>query len=111
MEGFKTRVAALQHRSADLQKRIRELGMVPMEQVERVRNHSAAAKKRELADVQRQLQAHTCVICARTAFACITTLDMPTPLCRLPRAGRAPGGDRARGGLVEQLHKPAGQAA
>ena len=59
IEGFRTRVTALQHKSADLQKRIRELGTVPMEQVERVRGKSVAANKRELANVQRQLQSHT----------------------------------------------------
>lgn len=61
MEGFEKRVAALQHRAADLQKRIRELGTVPMEHVDRVRGRTIAANKRELGKVQHELESHKCV--------------------------------------------------
>ena len=64
MEGCRTRLAALQHRSADLRKRIRELGAVPMDEVDSVRGTSLSGLKKLLARVQGELGSHTCASCA-----------------------------------------------
>ena len=58
MEALQTRKTAMEHRSADLQKRIRELGTVPMDVVEQHRGQGLAGLKRQLTKVQSQLEAY-----------------------------------------------------
>ena len=58
MEALHTKRTATEYRSADLQKRIRELGTVPMDVVEQHRGQGLPGLKRQLTRVQSQLEAY-----------------------------------------------------
>ena len=58
MEALQTKKSALDHRSADLQKRIRDLGTVPMDVVEQHRGQGLPGLKKQLTKVQSQLTAY-----------------------------------------------------